>query len=74
MALYNGLWSKAECQLNNVLELRAVQLTPLHLEQEIYSQTALIESDNTATVLYINRQGRVVSKTLNHEACALEFG
>ena len=38
-----------------MLELRAVCLTLLHLEQ-IFSQTVLIESDNTATVWYINKQ------------------
>ena len=44
---------------------------PTHLEKELFSQTVLIESDNTATMLYINKQGGVVSKTLNNEACAL---
>ena len=48
----------------NVLELRVVHLILLYLEQEIFSQTVLIESDNTSTVSYINQQG-VVSKTLN---------
>ena len=71
-ALYNGLWSQSECRLHiNVLELRAVHLTLLHLEQEILGQSVLIESDNTATVSYINKQGGVVSKTLNAEACTL---
>ena len=72
MALYNSLWSKSECHLHiNVLELRAVRLILLHLEQEIFGQTALIESDNTTTVSYINKRGGVVSKTLNDEVCAL---
>ena len=58
-----------------MLELKAVQLTQLHLEQEIIGQSVLIESDNTATVLYINKQGGVVSKTLNDEVCTLyEWG
>ena len=47
------------------LELRAVRLTLLHLEQEILGQTVLIESDNMATVSYISKQGGVVFKTLN---------
>jgi len=54
-----------------VLELRAVRLILLYLEQEILGRTVLIESDNTATVSYINKQGGVVSKTLNDEACTL---
>ena len=49
----------------------AVCLTLLHPEQEILSQSVLIESDNTATVSYINKQGGVVSKTLYDEVCAL---
>ena len=54
-----------------MLELKAVRLTLLHLEQEIFGQTVLIESDNTATVSYINKEGGVVSKTLNDEVCTL---
>ena len=54
-----------------MLELRAARLILLYLELEIFSQTVLIESDNTATVSYINKQGGVVSKTLNDEVCTL---
>ena len=54
-----------------MLELRAVRLTLLHLEQDVLDQTILIESDNTATVSYINEQGGVVSKTLNDETYTL---
>ena len=43
----------------------------LYLEQEICGQIVLIELDNTATVSYINKQGGVVSKTLNNEVCTL---
>ena len=65
-ALYSAFWSRPERQLHmNVLELWAVHLTLLHLEQEIFGQTVLIEFDNMATVLYINKQGEIVSKTLN---------
>ena len=71
MALYNGFWSKSECRLHIKVEFTAVRLTLLHLEQEILGQSVLIESDNMATVLYINKQGGVVSKTLNDEICAL---
>ena len=47
MALYSDLWSRSESQLHiNVLKLRTIRLTLLHLEQEISSQTVLIESDN----------------------------
>ena len=43
--LYSDLWTKDECQLHiNVLELRVVRLTLLHLEQDILDQTILIES------------------------------
>ena len=72
-ALYSTLLSRSECHLHiNMLELRAVCLTLLYImEQELYGQTALIESDNIATVSYINKQGGVVSKTLNDEACTL---
>ena len=44
-----------------MFELRAVHLTLLHLEQEIFSQK----------VLYINKEGGVVSKTLNDQVGAL---
>ena len=54
-----------------MLELREIQLTLVHLEQEFLGQTVLIESDNMATVLYINKQGGVVSKTFNDEVCTL---
>ena len=54
-----------------MLELRAVRLNLLHLEQEIFSQSVFIEFNNTATVSCINKQGRVVSKTLNDEVCTL---
>ena len=68
-AIYSDLWTKDECQLHiNVLELRAIRL---HLEQDVLSQMILIESDNTATVLYINTQGEVVSKTINDKASSL---
>ena len=67
-ALFSDLWTADECQLHiNVLELRAVCLTLLPLEQEVQGQTILIESDNKATVAYINKQEGVVSKTLNDE-------
>ena len=45
----------------------AVRLTLMHLEQDVIGQSILIESDNTATVSYINKQGGVVCKTLNDE-------
>ena len=71
-ALYSDLGTRDECQLHsNVLELRAVDLTLLHLEQKILDQTIQIESDNMATVSYINRQGGVVAQTSNDEACSL---
>ena len=72
LALYSALWSKSEYRLNvNVLELRAFRLTLLHLEQEILGQTVLIESNNMARVLYINKQGGVASKTVNDEVHTL---
>ena len=43
----------------------------LHLEQDIFSQSVLIESDNMATLSYINKWGGGVSKTLNDEVCTL---
>ena len=52
----------------NVLEVRLILF---HLEQEILDQTVLIESNNMATVLYINKQGGVVSKTLNDKVRTL---
>ena len=72
MALYSGIWSTSECRLHiNVLELREVCLTLFFLEQEIVGQTVFIESDNTATVSYINKQGGVVSKTFNDKVCTM---
>ena len=48
----------SECRLHiKVLEFRLVCLTLLYVEQEIFSQTVLIESDNTTTVSYINKEG-----------------
>ena len=50
-AVFSNLWTAEECQLHiNMLELRAVCLTLLHLEQEVLGQTILIESENMATV------------------------
>ena len=54
---YGPVQRRLECQLHiNVLDLRVVRLTLLHLEQEVLSQTILMESDNIATVSYINSQ------------------
>ena len=67
--LYSDLWTRDESQLHiNVLELKAVDLTLLHLEQKVLCQKILIEVNNTATMTYINRQGGVVSETFNDEA------
>ena len=49
----------------------SVRLILLHLEQELTGQTVLVESDNMATLLYINKHGGVISDTLNNEACTL---
>ena len=58
MACYSALWSSSECRLHiNMLGVRAVCLTLLHLEREIFGQSVLIESNNMATVSYINKQG-----------------
>ena len=71
-ALFSNIWSVDKHQLHiNVLELRAVCLTLLHLEQDVNGQSILIESDNMATVSYINKQGGVVFKTLNDETYML---
>ena len=44
-ALYSDLWTREKHQLHiNVLELRAVRLTLVHLEQEVLGQTILIKS------------------------------
>ena len=73
MVLFSDLWTADECQLNiNVLDqLRAVHLTLLHLEQEVIGQAILIETDNKATLLYLNKQGGVLSKTLNDKTYTL---
>ena len=61
-ALYSDLWTREKHQLYiSVLELRAVHLTLLQLEQEVLGQRILIESNNMATVSYINKQEGVVS-------------
>ena len=58
MVLFSDLWTADERQLHmNVLELRAVHLTLLHLAQEVLDQTIWIESDNVATVSYITSKG-----------------
>ena len=66
-ALFSNLLTIDEWQLHiNVLELRAVHLTLMHLEQDVLGQKILIKS-NMATLSYINKQGEVISKTLNDE-------
>ena len=71
-ALFSDFWTVDECHLHiNVLALRAVRLTLLHLEQDVLSQKILIVSDNMATVSCINQQGGVVPKTINDETNTL---
>jgi hypothetical protein len=64
-----GQWSTEEKKLHiNVLELRAVRLTFERLEAQLVSKYVLVESDNTTTVCYLNKQGGVHSRMLNLEA------
>ena len=66
--LLQGSWSKEESALHiNVLELRAVRNTFLGLEPQIRNMSVLVESDNTTTVAYLNKQGGVISPSLNRE-------
>jgi hypothetical protein len=56
--LLQGRWSQEETQLHiNVLELRAVRLTLKGLEHHILNKSILLETDNTTTMAYINKQG-----------------
>ena len=66
--LTQGEWSQQEKLLHiNVLELRAVRLACQRFEASIAGSPILIESDNTTTVSYLNRQGGVHSRQLNRE-------
>ena len=67
--LLQGLWSPQEQQLHiNLLELRAIRLTLMGLDTLISGKSVLLESDNSTTVAYVNKQGGVHSFSLNEEA------
>ena len=71
-ALFHGLWDQEETSLHiNVLELRAVHLMLCSLGETLFGQVIRIESDNTTTVTYINKEGGVFSPALNREALRL---
>ena len=66
--LVQGQWILEERSLHiNLLELRAVRLTFLQLEQQLIGKKVLLESDNTTTVAYLNKQGGVHSPSLNQQ-------
>ena len=56
--LVQGKWTPQE-QLShiNLLELRAVRLTFELFESHLTNKSVLLESDNTSTVAYLNKQG-----------------
>ena len=71
-ALFHGLWDQEETLLHiNVLVLQAVRLMLCSLGEVLLGQVIRIESDNTTTVAYINKQGGVRSPALNQEALLL---
>ena len=66
--LTQGGWSPEETRLHiNVLELRAVRLACQKFDAVIGQSSILVESDNTTTVAYLNRQGGVHSRQLDLE-------
>ena len=70
--LFYGLLAPEEKWLHiNVLALRAVCLMLDSLKQTLLSQIIQIESDNLINVAYINKEGRVHSRSLNQEAMLL---
>ena len=70
--LFHGLWDQEEMSLHiNVLELRAVRLMLCSLGEAWLGQVIRIESDNTTTVAYINKEGGVRSPALNRKSMLL---
>lgn len=63
-----GLWSEVErgCHIN-LLELRAVHLALKSLYLLFQSQSLLIQTDNTTTMYYLNKQGGTRSRPLSLE-------
>ena len=69
--LFHGLWDSEDRLLHiNVLEAGAVRLMLLNLGQTLLSQVIQIESNNTTTVVYINKEG-IHSQALNRETMLL---
>lgn len=63
-----GAWSVQETTLHiNVLELRAVRLALQVFAPRIVGKVVFLQSDNTATVAYINHQGGLQSSSLFRE-------
>ena len=52
----------------NILELRAIRLTLLGLEPLIQGKSILLESDNSTSVAYVNKQVGIRSLSLYREA------
>ena len=53
-----GLWSDREKRLHiNILELKAVSLALRSFKDQCQNQTALVATDNSTVVAYINKQG-----------------
>ena len=71
--LFSGLWSpheRANCHIN-LLELRAIRLTLMKLQESIRGLTVKVECDNTTAVSYLNKQGGTMSYSLCQEATIL---
>lgn len=70
--LLQGAWSVQETTLHiNVLELRAVRLALSAFAARVAGKEVQLQSDNTATVAYINHQGGLKSRSLYTEFEAL---
>lgn len=58
-----GEWSQEEKSLHiNILELRAVRLALIHLQENFQGHHVLVQTDNTVTKAYINCQGGTRSR------------
>ncbi|KAJ1121781.1 hypothetical protein NDU88_000300 [Pleurodeles waltl] len=67
-----GLWSDKEKQYHiNLLELRAVHLALKSFIPLIQGKTLLIQTDNTTTMYYLNKQGGTRSLPLSRESQAI---
>ncbi len=66
----SGVWTGSQLRWHiNCLELLAVRLALSRLRGRLQRKDVLVRTDNTATIVYINRQGGLRSHRMSHVAC-----